>query len=402
MELLGEQYPIQDWLGMRTGGRMRITRKIADMIVKKTKELTQLNMNVMDKHGIIISSSDPERINTRHEGALHVVQSGEEIIVTEQDASRWAGTKPGINMPIYFHSEIVGVIGISGMEKEVIQFGRAVKMMTELLLQHSYVVEQVEMKERSKTYLLQELIKRSEHTTLESLYARGELLDVNLHLPRVILILQINVEEDLRAFRPKTVAKLFRNEKETLIVQYGQGRWIVMAETSTYKTARQAKKDLLEIAEKIYALLTEWFSYDVYIAIGRQCSMEELGDSFRETVKMLDIARRKSTKGGILHIEDAAIELILSEVTEASARRLISQVLGELVMHPNLLESLQAFYDSDMNLSMAARKIDVHRNTLLYRLNRVETLIGEDPRQFQSAIRIQLGLLLYRVHLCAT
>lgn len=378
---------------------MKITRKMAEMIVKKMKELTELNMNVMDKHGTIISSSDPTRIGTLHEAAVDVVRYGEELIITEQNASRWEGTKPGINMPIYFESEIVGVIGISGLMTEVVPFGRAVKMMTELLMQQSYLAEQVEMKERSKTYLVQELIMKTEQTTIESLYARGELLDVNLYLPRVIIILQIKTNEDLRAFRSRDIVKLFRNEKETLIAQYGQGRVIILAEISTYKTGRHMKKDLLEISAKIYSLLTEWFQTDSYITIGRPCNdIAELADSFREMVKILDFVRSRSDNGGIFHMEDTSIELILSEVKKVSALRIITQILGELVLHPNLLESLQAFYDSNMNLGIAAQKLGIHRNTLLYRLNRVETFIGEDPRNFQQAMRIQLGLLLHSVH----
>ncbi|MNH92236.1 Carbohydrate diacid regulator [compost metagenome] len=379
---------------------MRVTRKIADMIVKKTKELTQLNMNVIDTQGIIISSSDPERINTLHEGALEVVQSGQEIMITEENACQWAGTKPGVNMPIYFHTEMVGVIGISGHEAEVVPFGRAVKMMTELLLQHSYLAEQVEMKERSRTYLVQELIMKTEQTARESLYARGELLNVNLDLPRVILILQVDVKEELQEYslQFKEIAKLFRNPKETLIAQLGRGRWIVMADTSSYKTDRHAKKELLEIASHLYAYLTEWFKADTFIAIGRACSdIEDFSASFNETIKMLDIARKQSKQTAILHVEDAAIELILSEVSEQSAQQLINQVLGKLVQHPSLLDSLQAFYDSNMNLSLAARVMGIHRNTLLYRLDRVEALIGDDPRQFQQAMRTQLGLLLYRI-----
>lgn len=79
---------------------MKVTKQLADIIVKKTKELTQMNMNVMDKEGMIISSSDPERIGMLHEGAIQVVRTGEEVIISpETMTTRWAGTKPGINMP---------------------------------------------------------------------------------------------------------------------------------------------------------------------------------------------------------------------------------------------------------------------------------------------------------------
>ncbi|MBH5319744.1 helix-turn-helix domain-containing protein [Paenibacillus sp. GSMTC-2017] len=381
---------------------MRITRKIADLIVKKTKELTELNMNVMDKHGIIISSSDPERIGMLHEGAAEVVRRGEEMTITEEQAGRWAGSKPGINMPIYFHTEVVGVIGITGHEREVVPFGRAVRMMTELLLQQSYLSEQVEMKERSKMYLVQELIMnaKADQTMKDSLYTRGELLGVNLRLPRVILLVQMNVLDDTKEYivRFKEIAALFPSPKETLVAQIGRGRWMILADASVYKTNRHAKKALLDIAEKINTLVTEWFQAAVYVAVGRLCAdIGDVGESFYETVKMLDISGKESRTGAVFHIEDSALQLVLSEITDGSAKQLISQVLGELVQHPNLLETVQAFYDYNMNVNTAANVIGIHRNTLLYRLDRVATFIGEDPRQFRQAMRIQLALMLYRI-----
>lgn len=380
---------------------MRITRKIADTIVKQTKELTQLNMNVMDKHGIIISSSDPDRIGMLHEGAVQVVRTGNEVMITGEQAARWAGSRPGINMPIYFHAEVVGVIGITGQESEVIPFGRAVRMMTELLLQQSYLTEQVEMKERSKMYLVQELIAGIDPAAKEGLYTRGELLSVNLRLPRVLMIIGMEHLEDTRDYeiRIKDVAALFPNPKETLIAQLSRGRWMVLADTTVYKTERHAKHALLDIAAKLQQLLSDWFHKASYIALSRICAdITLISDLFHETVKMLEIARKASTEGAIFHVEDAALELVLSEVSEAAARQLITRVLGELTEHPVLMETLRAFYRHNMNINETAAALGIHRNTLLYRLDRTAAFTGEDPRQFQQGMRIQLGLMLSSIY----
>lgn len=381
---------------------MRITKKVADLIVKKTKELTQLNMNVMDKHGIIISSSDPLRIGMLHEGAAEVVRRGEEIMISEEGAVSFAGSKPGINMPIYFHNEIAGVIGITGREAEVVPFGRAVRMMTELLLQQSYLSEQVELKERSKMYLVQELISSSamDRAAKEGLYNRGELLGLDLRLPRVILLLQMSALDEAKEYelKFKEVSALFPNPKETLIAQLGRGRWMILADSSTYKTNRHAKKALLAAAESLRQLLRERFQADSHIAVGRPCrDIGDIRESYDETVKLLEIARKEYIAGTALHIEDSALELILSEVTEGTARQLISQVLGELVDHAHMLDTLQTFYDHNMNANSAAGAMGIHRNTLLYRLERVADYCGEDPREFRQALRIQLGLMLYRL-----
>ncbi|REK71804.1 CdaR family transcriptional regulator [Paenibacillus paeoniae] len=380
---------------------MRITRKIADMIVNKTRDLTQLNMNVMDKHGTIISSSDSSRIGMLHEGAVQVVRTGEEVMITREQASRWSGSKPGINMPIYFHAEVVGVIGISGQESEVIPFGRAVRMMTELLLHQSYLTEQVEMKERSKMYLVQELIAAIDPAAKDGLYTRGELLGVDLRLPRVLMIIQMDQLENSTDYeiRFKDVAALFPNPQETLIAQLGRGRWMVLADTTVYRTNRHAKSALMDIAGKLHLLLSDWFRNTSYIAVGRVCpDIALISASFHETVSMLEIAKKADKEEAVFHVEDAALELVLAEVSETTARQLIARVLGELIEHPALMETLHAFYRNNMNLNETAGVLGIHRNTLLYRLDRAATFMGEDPRQFQQGMRIQLGLMLHSIH----
>ncbi|GGG01461.1 CdaR family transcriptional regulator [Paenibacillus abyssi] len=383
---------------------MRLTRQVADLIVKKTKELTQMNMNVMDKEGIIVSSSVPERIGTLHEGAIEVVRTGEEMIISSNTTSRWAGTKPGINMPIFFHHEIIGVIGITGLEAEVIPFGRAVRMMTELLLQQSYLSEQIEMKERAKAYLVQEMISGTEHSSLEILHARGELLGIDLTLPRSIMIIQIHMndkifeESDQSYYRMMDLTRLFRNPKQTLLAQLGLNRWVVITELSAYKNEQHAKEELLTISSSIMKWISDRLKTGAQIVLGKVCKdINEMGISFHELLRLLEVLHKYSDKGPILHIDDATLELVLSEISHTSRQRIIEEELGELIHYPELVDTLQSFYDCDMNFSLTARTMGIHRNTLMYRLDRIESFLKASPRQFRQGVRIQLAILLYKL-----
>ncbi|MGM0882482.1 MAG: CdaR family transcriptional regulator [Bacillota bacterium] len=383
---------------------MRITRQLADIIVRKTKELTLMNMNVMDRNGIIISSSDPQRIGTLHKGAIEVIRTEDEMIISTEDTMRWAGTKPGINMPIFFQNELVGVIGITGQEAEVIPFGRAVRMMTEMLLQQAYLTEQIEMKERAKAYLVQEMISPSEQTSKDVLLARGQLLGVDLTLPRSMMIIHVEMNDKMTSgdldqsyYRFTEITRLFHNPKQTLLAQLGLDTWVVIPEISCYKNEKHAKEELLHISSKIAAFISSRFKTDAQIAIGKGCkNADELAKSFQETLSLLKIIYRYPEKGQVMHIDDAALELILGEISETSGERIIHETLGDLHQYPDLLNTLQSFYDSDMNLNETARKMGIHRNTLMYRLDRIESLIHANPKQFHQAVRIQLALMLYK------
>lgn len=382
---------------------MRITRQLADIIVKKTKELTLMNMNVMDRNGMIISSSDPQRIGTLHKGAIEVIRTGDEMTISSEDTMRWAGTKPGINMPIFFQNELVGVIGITGQEAEVIPFGRAVKMMTEMLLQQAYLTEQIEMKERAKAFLVQEMISPSEQTSKDVLLARGQLLGIDLTLPRSMMVIHVEMKDKMTSdldqsyYRFAEITRLFNNPKQTLLAQLGLDHWVIIPEIAGCRDEKQAKEELLNISSKITAFISSRFKTDAQIAIGKGCkNVDELAKSFQETLSLLKIIHKYPEKGQVMHIDDAALELILGEISETSGERIIRETLKELHQYPDLLHTLQSFYDSDMNLNETARKMGIHRNTLMYRLDRIESLIKANPKQFHQAVRIQLALMLYK------
>ena len=72
---------------------------------------------------------------------------------------------------------------------------------------------------------------------------------------------------------------------------------------------------------------------------------------------------------------------------------LAKHLLSPLEREPELIETLRVFLDDNCSPSSAASRLCVHRNTLLYRLNKVRLLTGLDPHSFQDAVQIYLALL---------
>jgi len=380
---------------------VQITQALAEKIVQKTRELTRLNINVMDRDGMIIASSDPKRINTFHEGAYKVFQSGSEILISTDNYNKWAGTKPGMNIPIWFNKEIVGVIGISGSPDEVVPFGRAVTMMTEMMLQQASLMEQLEWEERAKNYLVQDIITGTLSESLDSILARGKLLGIDLSLPRSIMILQLaGHEQAVNAFAQdrhaiKRMSAFFRNPEQVLVTFVKRDRLIIVTELSAIKQKSQIKRYLEDTAHKISKAFHETMSMEVKIALGTSCQYpHELANSYQEAMKVLDALTRFPEKGAVRHYEDIALELVLADVSEQSRTVLMKHYLGELKGSTELIDTLQAMYLCNMNLSATAQKLNIHRNTLLYRLAKIEELLGFNPRRFNEAVGIQLALLL--------
>lgn len=382
---------------------MKLKKFLADKIVNRTMEVIQLNVNVMDKEGIIISSSDANRINTFHEAARQVIASGEEIVLSAQESKKWTGTKPGINMPIFFEKEIVGVIGISGSPREVIPFGKAVRMMTELMLQQAYLTEQMVMEERSLSFLVQDIISGTLDPSPDVVQSRGELLGLDLSGPRSIVIVQLPqsgewMENPYRRQWQSKMAACFHNPKQVCLSAVSHNRWIIVTDLRHCRNSHQATQYLIESALKLKNLLVPAFCHNLFITMGNHYDhIRELEYSFKEAQQTLRVLERFPDKGPICHFNDATLELMLIETPARSRQLAIQRILGNVVHHPELLDTLYALFASDLNLTIASQRLNIHRNTLLYRLERIESIIGKNPRCFADAFRIQLALEMHRL-----
>nr|MDH3152713.1 sugar diacid recognition domain-containing protein [Bacillus licheniformis] len=105
-----------------------LSKELAEEIVERTMSIIRHNINMMDENGVIIASGDRSRIGDEHAGAKDALAAEKVISITPEECSALTGTKPGVNLPIVFHDEIIGVIGITGPPSEVSRYGELVKM----------------------------------------------------------------------------------------------------------------------------------------------------------------------------------------------------------------------------------------------------------------------------------
>lgn len=93
------------------------------------------------------------------------------------------------------------------------------------------------------------------------------------------------------------------------------------------------------------------------------------------------------------------LEEIISCLTKSQRERLISgydvKNFARIFEHGDLMLTIDCFFKNGMNISETARKLYMHRNTLIYRLNKIEKTTGIDLRNFEMAVTFQILRILY-------
>ena len=110
---------------------------LAQDIVDRAMAILPCNVNVMDSQGLILGSGEPERINTRHEGAQLVLANGRVVELDVDAAKCLKGVQPGVNLPLMLDGRLIGVLGLTGEPQQLRTYGELVRMTAEMLLRNA-------------------------------------------------------------------------------------------------------------------------------------------------------------------------------------------------------------------------------------------------------------------------
>ncbi|MEX0594595.1 MAG: helix-turn-helix domain-containing protein, partial [Patescibacteria group bacterium] len=110
----------------------------------------------------------------------------------------------------------------------------------------------------------------------------------------------------------------------------------------------------------------------------------------------IDIGKNLTTKTRVHRISGLGVLPLLVSSSPKQKRDYADKVLSELA-DEELIVTLEKFLEANLNLTQTAQDLKVHRNTVIYRLDKIKEKIGRDPRDFSDAVELHLALLFRRV-----
>ncbi|MEU6036621.1 sugar diacid recognition domain-containing protein [Actinomadura sp. NPDC047616] len=352
-----------------------ISAEDARAIVAEITRRLGRNVNIMDRHGVIIASGDPARVGEVHEGARRVLATGEPFAVTGAEARRLGGTQAGVNLPIRAARDggaggeaVAGVVGVTGEPREVGELAAAVVLMTELMITQRALREEAGWRRRVREQILADLV--AGRLTAAEWRRRLRLVDARPGPPSRAFA--------LRAADPAATRDLDRrlgaDERRVLAAVDADGvLWAVAA-----ADAAAALRPRLE------ALRAE-LPGGALLDAGDAADLTALTDVLTRARLAL---RRPWT--GRRRLDDLELPVLLARVDETERAAMAGRVLGALP--GELRRTLRAYLDHDRDAAAAARALNVHRNTLAYRLTKIADLTGRDPRRFTDAVTLRVAL----------
>ena len=359
-----------------------LSYELAQEIVERTMKILNKNINVMNEEGIIIGSGEKERINQVHDGALLVLKKGKSVVIDEKSAAGLKGAKPGINLPIQFNNQIIGVVGITGEPEQIQNYAELVKMAAELVLEQSFLLERVQWKQRLQSEIVNILI--SEEPFNESwLEERAGFQGYDLNIPRTVIVLKLY--EELGTMNQKLINNIqFELGKQDLTGLTFNNE-IVILKAGQHSEKNAVLKRIADLSRK-----------KATVAMGKTSAhISGLKSSFRQAQQLAVLGPRLQPDDDYYSYENNWLEVELSMLGLKDADTLsFYDRLVEQDKKGELAHTLDVFMKEGGDLGKIADHLFIHRNTLRYRLDKITEITGRDPRNVKMMLELYVAKLI--------
>ncbi|SNS44141.1 sugar diacid recognition domain-containing protein [Rhodococcoides kyotonense] len=343
-----------------------LSAELAQRVVDQVRPVVAHNVNIMDHRGIIIASADPTRLGTSHDGAIAALES-RDIVRIERDREQ---AKAGVNVPLVVDGDAVGVVGVTGKPSSVEPLARVVVLTVTLLLRQEQQLNDSHWRESTLKDLLNALISEPR---IGEARVGSVLSDVGRpsQPPWSLLAAFDTAGSDAPSGRLRaSIAGL----DHVVGIERSGVTWFLIGRAGA--GVRDVVLDRLQSRRA------------TVVAGRRSATTQELAIDARR----LDIVTRAVHFGdGEVHdIARFDLEILLGqqadELSIDSAYRSLEPLSG------TLRHTAAVVLDHDLSVVASATALHAHRNTVVQRLNRIQSLTGLDLRRFDDAVTMRIAL----------
>lgn len=363
---------------------MEISATIAQEIVSQMKIVLSQEINFMNSQAIIIASTDSSRIGNFHGGAETVLKTRQPLVI-ECD-NQFTGSKKGINMPITFEKEVIGVIGITGEKEQVMKNGEIIKKMTEILIKEDFLKNITLQKRNQSWYIIEKLLT---YHTAPSSFEESDVFNYDYSRPHISAVGQLDWEG---SFRYEDLYTLLDQEffhtsryKYTII----NNQLFLLIQDSN---AQAVSKTLDSLGKKISSAFKTPFYFGVSAL---SFSEDEARQAFQHARDALSW-NISYDKKGMLDYSDMDLGLLYFHLSKKNKKPFIDKILSGIpeTEYVELRKVLLTYGEFNKSLSRSAEHLFIHKNSFQYKLNKIYTYTGYDPKVLNDYVRLYLAFLL--------
>ena len=351
-----------------------ISNQILQNTIEGLKGITRIDFCVMDTDGKSLASTFAEQENYEEEVVPFVESPAVSQVVQGYQFFK-----------IFDEHQLEYVLLANGGSDDVYMVGKIAAFQIQNLL--------IAYKERfDKDNFIKNLLL--DNLLLVDIYNRAKKLHIDTEVRRVIFIIETKQEKDSNAL--DNVRNLIGNRAKVFVTAVDEKNIIIVRELEPGDGHAELDKG----AHNLYNLLVEDGEEDVLIAYGTIVNdIKEVSKSYKEAKLALDVGKIFFGERNVIAYSTLGIGRLIYQLPIPLCKMFIREIFeGKSPddFDEETLTTINKFFENNLNVSETSRQLYIHRNTLVYRLDKLQKSTGLDLRVFEDAITFKIALMVVR------
>ena len=224
------------------------------------------------------------------------------------------------------------------------------------------------------------------------IYIRAKELHFATDAPRAVFLIRQVGHSDVATV--DVLSGMFPDKLQDFVLSINEMDIAVVKQITPSTTS----EDLEKMAATMEETLKNELRMRTVIGIGTIAEhLRELADSYKEAQTAIEVGKVFDTEKSIMHYENLGIGRLIYQLPTTLCEIFLSEVFKKNSidsLDQETLFTINKFFENNLNVSETSRKLFVHRNTLVYRLEKIKKLTGLDLRQFDHAIVFKVALMV--------
>lgn len=351
-----------------------ISNQILQNTIDGLKTITRIDMCVLDVDGKVLATTSPDASGYEESVSTFAKSPADSQVISGHQFFK-----------VYDDNQLEYILLVMGGSDDVYIIGKLATFQIQNLM--------VAYKERfDKDNFIKNLLL--DNLLLVDIYNRAKKLHIDSEAKRVVLLVETQTEKDNTAL--ETVRTLFATRTRDFITAVDEKNIIIVKEVKQSETYKDIEQTAFVILD---TLNTEAMSR-VKVAFGTIISsLKDVSKSYKEAKMALDVGKIFYSDKNVVAYSNLGIGRLIYQLPIPLCKMFIREIFGDMSpddFDEETLATINKFFENSLNVSETSRQLYIHRNTLVYRLDKLQKSTGLDLRVFEDAITFKIALMVVK------
>ena len=350
-----------------------MSNRLFQGLVHQMRDTIDATIGVVDETATIIACSDISRVGTTNEFVSLDLSDSHDIFIRDGFTYKPFGSRVKPDYAVF----------VEGVDDAAAKYASILAITLSNIKQ--YYDEKYDRNNFIKNVILDNVLPGD-------IVIKARELHFNAEISRAVFLIRIISANDISAY--DVIQNLFPDKNKDFVFNITETDIVLVKELKSTVDS----KDLEKLARSIADTLSSEFYTRVNVGIGTSVvGIKELARSFKEAQMALEVGKVFDTDKVIVSYDNLGIARLIYHLPTTLCETFLHEVFKvgsiESLDHETLF-TIQKFFENNLNVSETSRNLFVHRNTLVYRLEKIKKLTGLDLREFDHAIIFKIALMV--------